>query len=178
MKTRFAWNALLVATVAALIGSRAALAQECGAPAQARVEPAGGVLSGDGTMWSDLGAPHRSVDAAAQANTREQVRAELAQALRDDTIQSGDSTGAIDLANAMRHPALAAAVDAARQRQVRTEMSQAVRTDSIVSGDGTMWKDLGAPQPRGTEPVASANCLPAPPVMAAEAPSIQLPFGE
>jgi hypothetical protein len=94
MKSRLALSTLTISVT--LVGSGAALGQEYKTREQVRAELAeanrdGTILSGDGTLWRDLGAPHRA-DTTLAGKTREQVRAELAEANRDGTILSGDGT--------------------------------------------------------------------------------------
>ena len=79
---------------------------------------------------------------AQECTPRERVQAELAQALRDGTIMSGDSTGAMELEQAARHPAAPVPVDPARERQVQAELTQALRDGTIISGDSTGAMDL------------------------------------
>ena len=96
---------------------------------------------------------------AQECATREQVQAELRQALRDETILSGDSSGAIALEHAARHPAPPTVANAARQRQVQVELADALRNGTILAGDGTMWQDLGQPHQSATgQFFASTSC--------------------
>ena len=117
MRSRFVFGTLVIA--ATLIGSGTAGAQECNTREQVKAElaeatRAGTILSGDGTLWRDLGVPHPAETALA-GKTREQMKAELAEAIRAGTI---------------------------------------------LSGDGTLWRDLGAPQRFPTTAFAAANCSP------------------
>ena len=117
MRSRLVFGTLVIA--ATLIGSGTAGAQECNTREQVKAEladatRAGTILSGDGTLWRDLGAP-RPADTALAGKTREQMKAELAEAIRAGTI---------------------------------------------LSGDGTLWRDLGAPQRFPTTAFAAANCSP------------------
>src|SRR6266478_7425870 len=94
MRSRLALSTLTISVT--LVGSGAALGQEYKTREQVRAELAeanrdGTILSGDGTLWSDLGAPRRA-DTTWAGKTREQVQAELAEANRDGTILSGDGT--------------------------------------------------------------------------------------
>jgi len=94
MKSRLALSTLAISVT--LVGSGAALGQEYKTREQVQAELAeanrdGTILSGDGTLWRDLGAPRRA-DTTLAGKTREQVRAELAEANRDGTILSGDGT--------------------------------------------------------------------------------------
>src|SRR6266404_4996768 len=94
MKSRLALSTLTISVT--LVGSGAALGQEYKTREQVRAELAeanrdGTILSGDGTLWRDLGAPRRA-DTTLAGKTREQVQAELAEANRDGTILSGDGT--------------------------------------------------------------------------------------
>ncbi len=62
MRSRFVFGTLVIA--ATLIGSGTAGAQECKTREQVKAElaeatRAGTILSGDGTLWRDLGAPQR-----------------------------------------------------------------------------------------------------------------------
>ena len=52
----------------------------------------GSILSGDGTLWRDLGTPRQPADTALAGKTRQLVQAELAEANRTGTILSGDGT--------------------------------------------------------------------------------------
>ena len=95
MKSKLALGTLTI--IATLIGSGAALAQEYKTREQVKAElaeanRAGTVLSGDGTLWSDLGSPLYLASAALAGKTREQVKAELAEGNRNGTILSGDGT--------------------------------------------------------------------------------------
>src|SRR6266478_1179261 len=94
MRSRLALSTLTISVT--LVGSGAALGQEYKTREQVRAELAeanrdGTILSGDGTLWRDLGAPRRA-DTTLAGKTREQVQAELAEANRDGTILSGDGT--------------------------------------------------------------------------------------
>ena len=94
MKSRLALSTLAISVT--LVGSGAALGQEYKTREQVQAELAeanrdGTILSGDGTLWRDLGAPRRA-DTTLAGKTREQVQAELAEANRDGTILSGDGT--------------------------------------------------------------------------------------
>jgi Domain of unknown function (DUF4148) len=146
MKGRLAVSALTISVT--LIGSGAALGQEHKTREQVRAELAeanrdGTILSGDGTLWRDLGAPRQPSDTALAGKTREQVKAELAEANREGTILSGDGTLWRDL-GAPRQPADTALAGKTRE-QVRTELAEANRDGTILSGDGTLWRDLGSP---------------------------------
>ncbi len=102
---------------------------------------------------------------AQECKTREQVKAELVEALRTDTILSGDGTPWRDL-GAPLPPAEAALVGKTRE-QVKAELAEAIRTDTILSGDGTLWRDLGAAQRYSDTPlIARTNCSPDTTVMA------------
>ena len=95
MKSRLALSALTISVT--LVGSGAALGQEYKTREQVRAELAeanrdGTILSGDGTLWRDLGTLRRPADTGLAGKTREQVQAELAEANRDGTILSGDGT--------------------------------------------------------------------------------------
>jgi hypothetical protein len=74
---------------------------------------------------------------AQECATREQVQAELRQALRDETILSGDSSGAIALERAARHPAPPTVANPALERQVKVELADALRDETILSGDSS-----------------------------------------
>ena len=105
MKSRLALSALTISVT--LVGSGAALGQEYKTREQVRAELAeanrdGTILSGDGTLWRDLGAPRRPADTTLAGKTREQVRAELVEANRDGTILSGDGTLWRDLGSLQR----------------------------------------------------------------------------
>src|SRR6266481_2253152 len=94
MKSRLALSTLAISVT--LVGSGAALGQEYKTREQVQAELAeanrdGTILSGDGTLWRDLGAPRRA-DTTLAGKTREQMQAELAEANRDGTILSGDGT--------------------------------------------------------------------------------------
>jgi hypothetical protein len=86
---------------------------------------------------------------AQECTTREQVQAELRQALRDETILSGDSSGAIALERAARHPAPPTVADPALERQMKAELADAVREETILSGDssGAMALERAARHP-------------------------------
>src|SRR5882762_1762125 len=92
MRSRLVFGTLVIA--ATLIGSGPAGAQECKTREQVKAEladatRAGTILSGDGTLWRDLGAP-RPADTALAGKTRGRVKAELAEAIRAGTILSGE----------------------------------------------------------------------------------------
>jgi len=164
MKTKLVWSALSVAA-ATLIGPGAALAQQCSnTQAQVKAELAealrsGTIVSGDGTMWRDLGAPRQPADLVAEARTRERVKSELAEALDAGTIVSGDGTLWTDV-GAPRQPVDAVAEARTRER-VKIELAEALRNGTILSGDGSLWKDLGTAQRDFAAPLlASASCPP------------------
>src|SRR6266403_1470003 len=95
MKSRLALSTLAISVT--LVGSGAALGQEDKTREQVRAELAeanrdGTILSGDGTLWRDLGTLGRPADTGLAGKTREPVHAELAEANRDGTILSGDGT--------------------------------------------------------------------------------------
>jgi Domain of unknown function (DUF4148) len=147
MKSRLALSALTIGVT--LVGSGAALGQEYKTREQVRAELAeanrnGTILSGDGTLWRDLGAPRRPADTALANKTREQVKAELAEANREGTIVSGDGTLWRDLGTPGQ-PADTALAGKTRE-QVRAELAEANRDGTILSGDGTLWRDLGSLQ--------------------------------
>jgi hypothetical protein len=132
---------------AALIGSSAALAQEYKTRDQVKAElaeanRAGTILSGDGTLWRDLGVPHGADDSDRTGNTQERVRAALAEAGRAGSILSGDGTLWRDLGSPV-YLAGAAPSDGKTRERVRAELAEADRNGSILSGDGTLWQDLG-----------------------------------
>jgi hypothetical protein len=95
---------------------------------------------------------------AQECTTREQVQAELRQALRDETILSGDSSGAIALERAARHPSPPTVADPALARQMKVELADALRDETILSGDssGAMALERAArhPAPRTVADVA------------------------
>jgi Domain of unknown function (DUF4148) len=147
MKSRLALNALTISVT--LIGSGAALAQQYKTREQVRAELAeanrdGSILSGDGTLWRDLGKPRQPADPASANGTREQLRGELAQGNHEGTILSNDGTLWTDLGKP-RQPADAILARKTRE-QVRTELAEANRDGTILSGDGTLWRDLGSLQ--------------------------------
>jgi hypothetical protein len=147
MKSRLALSALTISVT--LVGSGAALGQEYKTREQVKAELAeanreGTILSGDGTLWRDLGAPRRPADTTLAGKTREQVKAELAEANREGTILSGDGTLWRDL-GVPRQPADTALAGKTRE-QVRAELVEANRNGTILSGDGTLWRDLGSLQ--------------------------------
>ena len=131
--------------IATLIGSGAALAQdktrEQVQAELAEANRAGTILSGDGTLWRDLGMPHRA-DSDLTGKTREQVKAELAEANRNGTILSGDGTLWRDLGAPL--DSAGSALAGKTREQVQAELVEANRNRAIVSGDGTLWQDLGA----------------------------------
>jgi hypothetical protein len=152
MKSRVVLGTLTFS--AALIGSGAALAQQHDTRAQ--VQPqlveanrTGSILSGDGTLWRDLGDSRYLAGLASAGTTREQVRADLAEANRKGAVLSGDGTLWRDLGTP-RDPADTALAGKTRE-QVQAELAEANRTGTILSGDGTLWQDLGALH-RLTEP--------------------------
>jgi Domain of unknown function (DUF4148) len=167
MKSRLALSTLTISVT--LIGSSAALGQECKTREQVKAELAdairdGSILSGDGTLWRDLGAPRRPADTALAGKTREEVGAELAEANRDGTILSGDGTLWSDL-GAPRRPADTALAGKTRE-QVKAELAEANRDGVILSGDGTLWRDLGALQHLTVTPfVAQSNHTSCRPIM-------------
>jgi hypothetical protein len=147
MKSRLALSALTISVT--LVGSGAALGQEYKTREQVRAELAeanrdGSILSGDGTLWRDLGAPRRPGDTALAGKTREQVKAELAEANREAAILSNDGTLWRDLGTP-RGTADTGLAGKTRE-QVRAELAEANRNGTIVSGDGTLWRDLGSLQ--------------------------------
>jgi len=147
MKSRLALSALTISVT--LVGSGAALGQEYKKREQVRAELAeanrdGTILSGDGTLWRDLGAPRRPADTTLAGKTREQVKAELAEANREGNILSNDGTLWRDL-GAVRRPA-DTELAAKTREQVRAELAEANRNGTILSGDGTLWRDLGSLQ--------------------------------
>jgi len=159
MRSRLVFGTLVIA--ATLIGSGTAGAQECKTREQVKAEladatRAGTILSGDGTLWRDLGAPHPA-DTALAGKTRGRVKAELAEAIRAGTILSGDGTLWRDLG--VPHPAETALAGKTRE-QMKAELAEAIRAGTILSGDGTLWRDLGAPQRFPTTAFAAANCSP------------------
>src|SRR2546430_9129311 len=94
MRSRLVFGTLVIA--ATLIGSGTAGAQECKTREQVKAEladatRAGTILSGDGTLWRDLGAPHPA-DTALAGKTRGRGKAALAADNRDCNILSGDGT--------------------------------------------------------------------------------------
>jgi hypothetical protein len=142
---RFALSTLAI--TAALIGSGAAFAQDNKTREQVKAElaeanRAGTILSGDGTLWRDLGVPHRAADADLTGKTREQVKAELADANRNGTILSGDGTLWRDLGAPF--DSAGSALASKTREQVKAELAEANRNGTILSGDGTLWQDLGA----------------------------------
>jgi len=155
VNTKLVLSALSLAA-ATLIGPGTALAQQCSnTQTQVKAELAqalrdGTIISGDGTMYTDLGAPRPTTDPVAGARTREQVKAELAEAVRAGTILSGDGTPP--------SPAVGAVADARIREQVKTELAQALREGTIVSGDGGLPKELVAPQRDVSVALASASC--------------------
>ncbi len=168
MKRRLALGALTL--TATLIGSGAALAQDYKTREQVNAElaeanRAGTILSGDGTLWRDLGVPHRAADADLTGKTREQVKAELAEANRNGTVPSGDGTLWRDLGAPLY---LAGSALAGKTReQVKAELAEANRNGTILSGDGTLWQDLGALNAfTATSFVAQSERSPGKPVMA------------
>jgi hypothetical protein len=147
MKSRLALSALTISVT--LIGSGAALGQEHKTREQVRAELAeanrnGTILSGDGTLWRDLGAPRRPADTTLAGKTREQVEAELAEANREGTILSGDGTLWRDLGTS--HQPADTGLAGKMREQVRAELAVANRNGTILSGDGTLWRDLGSLQ--------------------------------
>jgi CRP-like cAMP-binding protein len=145
MTSRLALSALTISV--ALVGSGAALGQESKTREQVRAELAeanrdGTILSGDGTLWRDLGAPRRPADTTLADKTREQVKAELAEANREGTILSNDGTLWRDLGT-LHQPADTGLAGTTRE-QVRAELAKANRDGTILSGDGTLWRDLGS----------------------------------
>ena len=106
---------------------------------------------------------------ARDCKTREQVKAELAEAIRAGTILSGDGTLWRDLG--ALHPADAALAGKTRE-QVKAELAEAIRAGTILSGDGTLWRDLGAPQRFPATALAAANCSPGTPVRTANGESL------
>src|SRR5258707_15453173 len=115
MRSRFVFGTLVIA--ATLIGSGTAGAQECKTREQVKAElaeatRAGTILSGDGTLWRDLGAPHPA-----------------------DTALTGETRG-----------------------QVRAGLAEAVRAGLILLGDGTLWRYRGAPHPDGTTLAVNYAC--------------------
>src|SRR5882672_5111016 len=121
MRSRLVFGTLVIA--ATLIGSSTAGARDCKRREQVKAElaeaiRAGTILSGDGTLWRDLGAPHPA-----------------------DTALAGKTRG-----------------------QVKAELAAAIRAGTILSGDGTLWRDLGAPQRLPATALAAANCSPGTPV--------------
>ena len=144
MKSTLALSTLTISVT--LVGSGAALGQEYKTREQVRAEldeanRDGTILSGDGTLWRDLGAPRRA-DTTLAGKTREQVQAELAEANRDGTILSGDGTLWRDLGT-LRRPADTGLAGKTRE-QVQAELTEANRDGTILSGDGTLWRDLGS----------------------------------
>ncbi len=91
------------------------------------------------------------------------MKAELAEAIRTDTILSGDGTLWKD-----RGAPLPPTEGAGKTReQVKAEPAEAIRTGTILSGDGTLWRDLGASQRYSDTPlIARTNCSPNATVMA------------
>jgi nucleoside phosphorylase len=159
MRSRLVFGTLVI--TATLIGSGTAGAQECKTREQVKAElaeamPAGTILSGDGTLWTDLGAPHPA-DMSLAGKTREQVKAEQAEAIRAGTILSGDGTLWTDLG--APHPADTALAGKTRE-QVKAELAEAIRAGTILSGDGTLWTDLGAPHRFPATAFAAASCSP------------------
>jgi len=146
MKSKLVLGTLTM--VATLIGSGTALAQEYQTRADA-------IVSGDGTLWQDLGAPRQPVNAALAGRTREQVKAELAEAVRADAILSGDGTLWKDLSAPVG--AANAALAGKTREQVKAELAEAIRADTILSGDGTLWQDLGAQRRAATSLMARAD---------------------
>ncbi len=145
MKRKLALGTLTV--IATLIGSGAAFAQDDKTREQVKAElaeanRAGTILSGDGTLWRDLGVPHRAADADLTGETREQVKTELAEANRNGTILSGDGTLWRDLGAPFG--SAGSALAGKTREQVKAELAEANRNGTIVSGDGTLWQDLGA----------------------------------
>ena len=136
MKSRLALSALTISVT--LVGSGAALGQEYKTREQVRAELAqanrdGSILSGDGTLWRDLGAPRRSADTTSTGQTREQVKAELAEANRDGTILSGDGTLWRDLGS-LQHLAVPSFVARSNHTSSMPSMAGSDRSPDVGAG--------------------------------------------
>ena len=91
------------------------------------------------------------------SKTREQVRAELAQAMQSgDMLASGESGLTLKQLNPGAYPATASAQAAKSREQVRAELEQAIRTGDILVG-GESGAKLNEVMPDRYPVVANAS---------------------
>ena len=100
---------------------------------------------------------------AQEHKTREQVRTELAEAIRSNSILSGDSTMWKDLAPPVHRSGLRVGKT---RGQVQAELACAIRTDAISSGDSSFYNDVARGRFPAAELTVRATCLPELPIMA------------
>jgi nucleoside phosphorylase len=110
-------------------------------------------LSGDTFGYENL-VPGRFATASGVATTGEQVKAELADALRSGTIVSGDTFGYENLVPARF--ATASGVATTRE-QVKAELAEALRSGTIISGDAFGYENLVPARLSGTRFLATGN---------------------
>jgi predicted RNase H-like HicB family nuclease len=92
--------------------------------------------------------------AGAQGKTREQVRAELAEAIRTGDMTFGDADRKLNEIAPQRYPAKPAVVGKTRT-QVRAEFEDAVRTGDIEVGELGLKLNESAPQRYSRDPEAA-----------------------
>ncbi|HEX4596913.1 MAG TPA: hypothetical protein VH278_03950, partial [Burkholderiaceae bacterium] len=88
------------------------------------------------------------------STTREQVKAELSEALRSGTILSGDTFGYENVAPARF--ATPSAVATTRE-QVKSELAEALRSGTIISGDTFGYENLVPARHSGARFLATGN---------------------
>lgn len=82
----------------------------------------------------------------AHAVSREQVRMELADAIRSGDIVTGESSLSRRELFPQRYPAAAATAVGKTRAQVQTELAEAIRNGDIVSGEGSLSRREMSPQ--------------------------------
>jgi predicted RNase H-like HicB family nuclease len=92
--------------------------------------------------------------AGAQGKTREQVKAELAEAIRTGDVTFGEADRKLNEIAPQRYPAKPAVVGKTRQ-QVRAELQDAVRTGDIDVGEIGLKLNEIAPQRYPKDPEAA-----------------------
>lgn len=109
-------------------------------------------------VLSLIAAPAFASDQAA-SKTREQVQAELAQAMQSgDMLASGESGLTLKQLNPHAYPVTASALGAKTREQVRVELQQAIRTGDIMAA-GESGAKLNELEPGRYPAVASAPSM-------------------